>query len=244
MRIVLLIVQMNITERYIADCNIKAGDDAVALKSSLAHLGYEKACENITVRNCRLGSRHCGIRLGWEGDNIIRNCIFTDNIMISNIGISILSITAKQGDVKKGSLIHDIIFNNNIMDVGVAFQIRHGRVDGDNPLTGYISNVLIANTMVRTKIGSFIAGIPGNPIRNLTIRHLTMTMKDYPWDNYIANKDWTPPETDAFRLPEGGMLPYGLTFHCVKGLCLEDYKMITGHPDWWIKDVKYFYRSE
>lgn len=224
----------------IADCNIKAGDDAIALKSSLHHLGYEKACEKITVRNCRLGSRHCGIRLGWEGDSPIRDCIFTDNIMISNIGISILSITAAQGNVKKGSVIRDIIFSNNIMDVGAAFQIRQGRVDGPNPPKGYIDNVLIDNTIVRTKVGSYIAGFPGNPIRNLTIRHLAMTMKDFPWDDYSARKDWVPPETDAFRIPGGTELPFGLAFHCVEGLKLEDYRMITGHPERWLKGVKCF----
>jgi len=224
----------------IADCNIKAGDDAIALKSSLHHLGREKACERITVRNCRLGSRHCGIRLGWEGDNAIRDCVFTDNIMHSSIGISILAITAAQGNVKKGSPITDIIFNNNIMEVGSAFQIRTGRVDGPNPPVAGIDNVLIANTIVRTKVGSYIAGIPGNPVRNLTIRNLRMTMRDDPLDNYAENKDWTPPATDAFRVPKCTELPYGLAVNCMENFRLEDYKMVTAHPERWIKDVKYF----
>lgn len=224
----------------IADCNIKAGDDAVALKSSLHHLGREKACERIAVRNCRLASRHCGIRLGWEGDNAIRDCIFTGNIMHSNIGISILTITAAQGNVRKGSPIKNIIFDNNIMDVGSAFQIRQGRVDGPNPPVASIDNVVIANTIVRTKVGSYIAGFPGNPIRNLTIRNLRMTMKDDPCDNYAVNKDWSPLASDEFRLPKCTELPFGLAVNCAVNFCLEGYTMVTDHPEWWLKDVKLF----
>lgn len=224
----------------VADCNIKTGDDAIALKSSLSHLGREKACEGVTVRNCRLSSRYSGIRLGWEGDNPIRNCVFTDNIMNSYIGISLLTVTAAQGNVKTGTPIHDIIFNNNILDVGMVFQIRHGRVDGPQPPTGFIENVLIANTIARARFGSYVAGFPGNPIRNLTIRNLTMTMADDPACDFSANRDWEPPKTDAFRIPKSHELPYGLAFRCVDGLKLEGYRMVTAHPEWWLKDVKRF----
>ena len=224
----------------VADCNIKTGDDAIALKSSLSHLGREKACEGVTVRNCRLSSRYSGIRLGWEGDNPIRNCVFTDNIMNSYIGISLLTVTAAQGDVKTGTPIHDIIFNNNILDVGMVFQIRHGRVDQPQPPTGFIENVLIDNTIARARFGSYVAGFPGNPIRNLTIRNLTMTMADDPACDFSANRDWEPPKTDAFRIPKSYSLPYGLAFRCVEGLKLEDYRMVTAHPEWWLKDVKRF----
>lgn len=224
----------------IADCNIKAGDDAIALKSSLTHLGREKACEGITVRSCRLNSRYCGIRLGWEGDNPIRNCVFSGNIMRANIGISLLTVTAAQGNVRKGTPIHDIIFDNNILDVARVFQIRHGRVDGPQPPTGFIKNILIANTIARTRYGSYIAGFPGNPIRDLTIRNLTMTMKDDPESDFSANRDWRPPAEDGFRVPKSNALPFGLSFYCVEGLRLEGYRMVSGHPEWWIKDVKHF----
>lgn len=224
----------------IADCNIRAGDDAIALKSSLHHLGRVKACEGITVRNCRLRSRYSGIRLGWEGDNPIRNCVFAGNIMNSNIGISLLTVTAAQGDVKKGTPIRDIIFSDNILDVGMVFQIRQGRVDGSQPPTGCMENILIENTIARARIGSYVAGFPGNPVRNLTIRNLTMTMNDDPRCDFSANKDWVPPKTDAFRIPESYQLPYGIAFSCVDGLCLENYKMATAHPEWWLKDMKRF----
>ena len=77
-------------------------------------------------------------------------------------------------------------------------------------------------------------------MRNLTIRHLTMIMKDHSIDNYAENKDWTPPKTDEFRIPKCGELPFGLAFHCMEGLRVEDYRMVTGHPEWWLRDLKNF----
>ena len=91
----------------------------------------------------------------------------------------------------------------------MVFQIRHGRVDGPQPPTGHMENVLIENTVARARFGSYVAGLPGNPIRDLTIRNLTMTMADDP----------------------------ACDFSCVEGLWLENYRMVTAHPEWWLKDV-------
>lgn len=66
---------------------------------------------------------------------------------------------------------------------------------------------------VRAGLGAFVivaaatlsadvAGFPGNPIRNLTIRNLTMTMADDPACDFSANGGWVPPKTDAFRVPK------------------------------------------
>lgn len=228
----------------VTGCDIRTGDDAVALKSSLHHLGREKPCERITVRNCRLRSRWSGIRLGWEGDNPIRNCVFSNNVMNAHIGISLLTVTAAQGNVLKGTPIRDVIFRDNELDVGMVFQIRHGRVDGPQPPTGRMENVLIENTVARARFGSYVAGFPGNPIRNLTIRNLTMTMADDPACDFSANGGWVPPKTDAFKVPKSYTLPYGLAFSCVEGLRLENYRMVTAHPEWWLRDVRDFDTKE
>ena len=43
-----------------------------AVKSDINELGYDKACENITITNCRFFTSSDGIRLGYEGDGAIR----------------------------------------------------------------------------------------------------------------------------------------------------------------------------
>ena len=72
------------------------------------------------------------------------------------------------------------------------------------------------------------------------IRNLTMTMTDDPESDFSANRDWRPPAEDGFRVPKSNALPFGLSFYCVEGLQLEGYRMVSGHPEWWIKDVKHF----
>ena len=67
-----------------------------------------------------------------------------------------------------------------------------------------------------------------------------MTMADDPACDFSANGDWAPPKTDAFKVPKSYTLPYGLAFSCVEGLRLENYRMVTAHPEWWLKDVRDF----
>lgn len=78
----------------ISDCDIIAGDDALAFSGYSVHHeipGYRdirRVSENVTVSNCILQSRSSGIRVGGLSQNDIRNYRF-DNITIydSNRGI-------------------------------------------------------------------------------------------------------------------------------------------------------------
>ena len=61
----------------VANCSIDGGDDAIAIKSDSGTLGEDKPCENVTVTNCVLCSvPACEVRIGYEGDAVIRNCTF------------------------------------------------------------------------------------------------------------------------------------------------------------------------
>src|SRR5450432_2094379 len=84
----------------ISDCNIQAGDDAIAVISS----------SNITATNCILHSRSCGIRVGYNvfNNNNSGNLLF-NNIRIydSNRGIGIFQ--------RRGGNMVNIIFSNMII---------------------------------------------------------------------------------------------------------------------------------
>ena len=63
----------------ISNCNIKAGDDAIGLKTHWP----DAPCENFTITNCNLSSKWAGVRIGPEtcGDMLnisISNCVFND----------------------------------------------------------------------------------------------------------------------------------------------------------------------
>lgn len=60
--------------------DIDTGDDAIAIRGSQRHLGLEKPCERIRIRDCVLSAYAMGIRIG-VGDGLIRD------VDISNVKV-------------------------------------------------------------------------------------------------------------------------------------------------------------
>jgi len=74
----------------ISDCNITCGDDSIVIRAYSAPMGRNIPCEKVCVTNCNLTSHSGGIRIGWYGDGVIRNCTFGNlNICDSTVGIDI-----------------------------------------------------------------------------------------------------------------------------------------------------------
>lgn len=74
----------------ISDCNITCGDDSIVVRAYSAPMGRNIPCEKVCVTNCNLTSHSGGIRIGWYGDGVIRNCTFGNlNITDSTVGIDI-----------------------------------------------------------------------------------------------------------------------------------------------------------
>lgn len=152
----------------IADCNIEGGDDAIAIKSDSGRLGETRACENIVVSNCILSSPPaCGIRIGYEGDSPIQNCILNNlNIHNSNHGINIISVLPNPGypsAIFEGTKIRNIQFNNIVMhDVTQPIFIWMGNEKPGQPFAGDMRNVRISN-LTATNVGnSFIGSTLGD----------------------------------------------------------------------------------
>jgi polygalacturonase len=106
----------------IADCDIRAGDDAIIvtgfrtnvgvggdvnirLDYTAREFGNKTGCaENVTVTNCILQSRSSGIRVGY-GINPIRNCVFLNLVIYnSNRGLGVFS--------RDDGSIENILFSN------------------------------------------------------------------------------------------------------------------------------------
>ncbi|HKK44849.1 MAG TPA: glycosyl hydrolase family 28 protein, partial [Balneolaceae bacterium] len=64
----------------ISDCVISTADDAIALKTTLFN-GRHRACKNITVKNCRLTSTSCALKIGTESYDDFRHIYFYNNII-------------------------------------------------------------------------------------------------------------------------------------------------------------------
>lgn len=130
----------------VSGCDISTGDDAIAIKSDIDELGYHKICEKITVSNCRLRTSSCGIRVGYEGDGELRDCVFQDNVIYqSMIGISIMSVLDPENPrgtlIRHGAWIHDITFSDMAIDAEQTFNLQHLKMGGD-VLSGKISRFI------------------------------------------------------------------------------------------------------
>ena len=72
----------------ISDCDIRAGDDAIAITGYDQHFeipgfhGIRHVSENIIVANCNLQSNSSGIRIGFLDQNTVRN------VRVSNVNIT------------------------------------------------------------------------------------------------------------------------------------------------------------
>ena len=193
----------------IANCNIRAGDDAIALKSNSSVFGDEELpCEDITVTNCILsgGAASSGVRLGgFEGDSPIRNCTFSNLVIYdSALGIDLGCAFADIAWLKKGIRIENVVFQNITMrNVGNPIHLWMANWKKDQPpMRASIRNVQISNVIAECHRGCFITGLPGLRVENVTLSDIHLTI--------IGKMEENAPELqDPFWF---GLSPYA--FYC------------------------------
>ncbi|MBL8028881.1 MAG: right-handed parallel beta-helix repeat-containing protein, partial [Fibrobacteres bacterium] len=160
---------------HISDCHIAAGDDCIALKSSVEFFGYDnRACENVVVSNCTLISPCNAIRLGYEGDGPIRNCTF-NNIIIpeSRTGINILVPTHPEYGIHHGPAIENVLFSNMIMDVKKAFFLWTGD-KASSPAS--LRRIRFDNIIASANRANFIGGSASVPAEEIHFSRVHMSM--------------------------------------------------------------------
>ena len=171
---------------WVTGCHINAGDDCIALKSDTARLGYEKDCAHLIISDNVLTGLCCGVRLGYEGDGVIRDCLIVNNVIHdADIGVDILSI-APEGcrfGIVHGSRIERIMVDNLTMNnVRIGFKLWSG-FEGDErkkDYAGYIRNVSLRNMFIEAVTPSWIGG---EDISGIQIENIRMHLKrPYPFD--------------------------------------------------------------
>jgi len=168
----------------ISDCDIRAGDDAIAVVST----------SNLKVTNCSLTSRSSGIRVGYNGfnDNNSGNLLF-DNIRIfgSNRGIGIFQR-------RKGNM-ENMLFSNMIIDTrlypgqwwGHGEPIHISALPGiGSKEVGTISNVRFTNIIAKGEEGIVVYGSEESKLRDIHFDHVQLTVVRGPLtDLYAGNFD-------------------------------------------------------
>jgi len=172
----------------ISDCDIRTGDDAIAITGYAYHYelpGYSNlrhASANITVSNCLLQSRSSGIRIGFEDQNTVRN-IQISNIIITNSNRGIGIFVRDSGSIE----------NVNISNVFIETRLHTGDWWGNgepihissiprspNVKTGKIRNVNFRDVTCRSEAGIVIFGLPESPIGELSFENLKLTITESP----------------------------------------------------------------
>jgi polygalacturonase len=171
----------------ISDCDIRAGDDAIAISAS----------SNVTVTNCNLTSRSSGIRVGYNvlSDDSSGNLLF-NNIRIygSNRGIGIFQRV-------KGNM-ENIVFSNMIIDTrlhsgqwwGHGEPIHISALPGNGSKeVGEIKNVRFVNIIAKGEEGIVLYGSKESMLKNISFDNVQLTItKGKLTDSYGGNFDLRP----------------------------------------------------
>ncbi len=213
----------------ISDCSIDAGDDCLALKSDTNALGRIKACENINVTNCQLSSTTNGIRIGYEGDGPIKNCVFSNIVMHdcdSGIAINAISgVESKRIRIKGGTTIENIIFSDIVMDVNRAFYLWIGK-GGPSKIEGSIRNIKFRNIIARITRGSYIGGCEDVPVGDVEFNGVSLNISGKKDDEFL---DEVPDPLSVWGdSPYTLGLPYGFYCRRVKDISFRDIKVEWG----------------
>jgi polygalacturonase len=170
----------------ISDCDIRTGDDAIAITGYAHHFelpGFHDLRHdsgNITITNCNLQSRSSGIRIGFLDQNSVRN-IHINNVNITNsnrgIGIfvrdegSIENITISQ--VKINTRLHTGDWWGN----GEPIHISAVRGNENVPM-GRIKNVTFRDVTCEGETGILIYGSPESIIEDVQFYNLKFFLHD------------------------------------------------------------------
>lgn len=195
----------------ISNCNITCGDDCIVLRANNVSLEENKVCEHVTITNCNLTSYSSGVRIAWAKDGIIRNCTFSNIVMIdSSIGINILvpnnhrtephptSPTSAGGsDVgREATLVENISFNNIIMDKQCSYPVFI-KVEEEIPAQA-VRNIYFSGLHSRGPEFPYIEGRDTCPIENVYFSDCSFIITDgSEFDNRTEHgctelKDHTP----------------------------------------------------
>jgi len=206
---------------HISDCHIDTGDDCIALKSSVdMFLEDHTACENITVTNCWMSTTCCAVRIGYEGDGPIRNCVFS-NLVFANTrtGINMLVPRDAQNRIEHGPLIDNIRFSNIVMDTRIAWYLWVG---DDAVAPGAIRNVSICGIRGTTERACYIGGSRSLPIENIVLSDIDLTVRGSMNDEFAQ---CVPYPYKVFDWWTKAGIPHAMYCRYVRGLSLSNVRV-------------------
>jgi polygalacturonase len=169
----------------VSDCDIRTGDDGIAITGFAWHLelpGYSNLrhpAGNITITNCNIQSRSCGLRIGYTDQNSIRNVHVSNvNITNSNRGIGLF--------IRGEGSIENVTFSNISIETrlhtgdwwghGEPIHISTARSSPDISL-GRIRNVTFRDISCRGENGILVYGSAESVVEDLRFQNIRFTLE-------------------------------------------------------------------
>jgi hypothetical protein len=173
-------------EVIISDCNIKAGDDAIAVKTT----EDSRSCERITVTNCIFETNCVSVRVGFESrkdisDITVSNCVIKNTSRAIDIrtieggNIRNVIVTGVVGNVDSGWAVDRVIeVHTNRIDNPYDIAIKeHPNYGKAKPVekAGVIENVHFSNMHFRTSGRILVSAISEGLIDNISFININLT---------------------------------------------------------------------
>lgn len=198
-------------------CDIVAGDDCIAIKTTEPH-----PCEDVEVRDCILETRATALKLGTESHGLFRNIRFLRcTIRNSTVGIGLY--------MKDGGTMEDVSFSEISIETRPTPDARSFPIFMDierrhrDSKVGFIRNVTLERISIRTGSGILVQGMPERPIEGLTMRGINLhvaRLEDYSQRRkHIGGSRTTSDERDVIYARQ----PSYATIAHVKGLKVRDF---------------------
>jgi hypothetical protein len=243
----------------VSHCRITTGDDGIVLKNSRSDLGSVaevpaspgdepsahravrpaeagRGCRNITVTNCVITTTCNAFKIGTESRDPFENIVFSNSVLCNDAGEpGLRAISGIAIEMVDGARLAGVVCSNIAMhNVRAPIFVRLGnRGTGQAvPAPGTLSDVLIANVCARgASIASSIAGIPGHPVRGVTLSNLRIAVEGGGTREMarreIPEREGNYPEATMFGRPSC----YGFFCRHVSGLRISNLDLASEAPD-------------
>jgi len=170
----------------ITGCDIRAGDDAIAITGYDHHFeipGYHHLrhnAENIIISNCNLQSYSSAIRIGFLDQNTVRN-IQVSNVNITNSTRGIGIFVRDEGSLENISFsnmyIQTVLHTGDWWGNGEPIHISAVR-GNDSVKLGQVKNVQFSNIICKGENGLLLYGSEESILQNISFTHVQFEFAD------------------------------------------------------------------
>ena len=167
-------------------CHVSTGDDALCIKAGLGPDAWEngQSCENIVISHCVVGNAHGAITIGSEMSGGVKN-VRVHHCMIdgADIGIRIKTKPTRGGfienvtfediqmrRIRSHAIDCNLLYDGNHEESLDLDDLRHvPRIDGIR-----LRNIECSSA----PHGMKLQGLPGHPIRNVTMENISIAARE------------------------------------------------------------------